>query len=268
MAAGAARVLEGTTLGRQNAPAVAGRTQLEFEEAEAVAVASLAAGKRRAERVVALAAGADDELPHPPGRIQPTQGVERGEALVVMFVSHQHDLGAGLIQRRPQTPDGRVAAMGGAGTEARVVPERQRAAGRVGGQIGPQPALLLRTGLATADLVAVGVERDQMPASEVEAVPALAGLAGPWPEEPVVAAGVGGLVVVIARGRIGPVAEPTPARHIAARELVGRAVVVDGVAEGEHCTRQGVDQSPGLLVTVAVAAGDVAGGQQRGRPLP
>jgi hypothetical protein len=148
MAAGAARVLEGTTLGRQKAPAVAGPTQLKLEDAEAVAVARLAAGKRRTERVVALAAGADDEFPHPPGGIDPTERVERGEALVVVLVSHQHNVGAGLIQRQPQTTDRRVAAVGGAGTEARVVPERQRAAGRVGGQIGPEPALLLGTGLA------------------------------------------------------------------------------------------------------------------------
>jgi hypothetical protein len=176
-------------------------------------------------------------------------------------------------RRRPGTapstghrPPGRCH--GGAGTEAGVVPERQRAAGRVGCQIGPEPALLLRTGLATADLVAVGVERDQMPASQVEAVPALAGLAGPWSEEPVVAAGAGGLVVVVARSRIGPVAEATPARQLAARELAGRAVVGGGVAKGEDRPWPGVEQGRGLLVAAAGAAGGVAGGQQGGRPLP
>src|SRR5512132_1979556 len=95
VAAAGARVLERTARRRQKAPAVAGPTQLELEEAEAVAVAHLAARKRRAERVVAAAAGADDELPHPPGRVHPTDGVEWGEALVVVLVSDQYDLGAG-----------------------------------------------------------------------------------------------------------------------------------------------------------------------------
>jgi hypothetical protein len=72
---------------------------------------------------MAGATGADDELPHPPGLIDPTDGVERGEALVVVLVSHQHDLGAALVQRQPQTADHRVAAVGGTGTEARVMPE-------------------------------------------------------------------------------------------------------------------------------------------------
>ena len=87
------------------------------EEAEAVAVARLAASKRRAQRVVALAAGAHDELPHAPGGVDPAVGVERGEALVVL-VSHQHDVGAGLVQRQPQSAHGRVAAVDGAGTES------------------------------------------------------------------------------------------------------------------------------------------------------
>src|SRR5829696_4150388 len=134
MAAAGARVLEGTTLRRQKAPGVAGRTQLELKYAEAVAVARLAAGKRRTERIVAGAAGANDKLPHPPGRVHPTEGIERGEALVVVLMSDQRDLGTGLVQRQPQTADGQVAAVGGAGTEAWMVPERQRAAGRVGGQ--------------------------------------------------------------------------------------------------------------------------------------
>src|SRR4029450_3609785 len=146
-------------------------------------------------------------------------------------MSHQHGVGAGLVQRQPQTAHGRVAAVGGTGTEARVVPERQRAVGRVGCQVGSQPALLLRTGLAAANRVAVGVERDQVPASKVEAVPALAALAGPGAEEPVVAAGAGEVVVVVAGGGIGAGAEAAPAGQVAARELVRGGGARDGVAQ-------------------------------------
>jgi hypothetical protein len=155
--------------------------------------------------------------------------------------------------------------MSGAGAEARVVPEGERAACRVGRQIGPQPALLLRTGRAAADVTAVGVQADQMPATKVEAVPALATRACPGPEEVVVTAGAWRVVVVVAGDRICAVAEAAPAGRVALGEVTGRSILVRRVAEREHRPGQAAEEGGGLLVAVGAAVGDVAGRNQRAR---
>jgi hypothetical protein len=51
---------------------------------------------------------------------------------------------------------------------------------------------------------------------------------------------------------------PAPGRLVARLELLERAAVVGGVAEREHGAGVGVEQDCRLLVTVRVAACDVA----------
>ena len=52
----------------------------------------------------------------------------------------------------------------------------------MGGEVAAQPLLLRGAGAAAADLGAVGVEGDQVPGADVEAVVALCHLAGGGPE--------------------------------------------------------------------------------------
>ena len=72
--------------------------------------------------------------------------VLRREALVVVRVAAEHDVGAGVVEVLQDRLHERGVAVV-TGVEARVVPVRERARGRVRGEIGPQP-LLLRRALA------------------------------------------------------------------------------------------------------------------------
>src|SRR5439155_12125313 len=99
-------------------------------------------------------------------------------------------------------------ASGLPGAEARVVPERERALGGVGGQVAAEPVLLRRARVAAADLRAVRVDLDHVPGAEVEGVVALAAVAR-WsglladPVEVVeVARGARDVVLVVADGRM------------------------------------------------------------------
>src|SRR5207248_9148221 len=106
----------------------------------------------------------------------------------------------------------------------RVVPEGERALVRVRDEVVAEPRLLRRAGAAAAHLRAVGVEGDQMPCADVEAVVALRAIAAPARliadavEVVEVPRCAGRLVLVIADRRV--------------RELHGAAPggVVDGLA--------------------------------------
>jgi hypothetical protein len=54
-----------------------------------------------------------------------------------------------------------------AGAEPGVMPDRDRAAGIVGGQVGGEPPTLRRRALAALDRGAVRVEDDDVPAAEI-----------------------------------------------------------------------------------------------------
>jgi hypothetical protein len=149
---------------------------------------------------------------------------------------------------------------GAPGAEAGMVPVGKGAAGGVGGEVGPQPALLLGPRVAAPDLLAVGVERDQMPASQIGAVPALARRSGSLTEEREVRGRLVGLVVVVAGPRAGAVAVPAPAGGVAALELLGAAPLVGPCLQGKDGAGQAVQQGGGGLVPPAVAVGDVARG--------
>ena len=88
------------------APVVARRLQRQLEHPEGVAVGDLAVGDRGPDRVVAAAAGPDDELAKAGGGVERSRGGLGSEALVVVVVRVEDDVGAGLVERLPQRLDG------------------------------------------------------------------------------------------------------------------------------------------------------------------
>ena len=109
---------------------------------------------------MASAAGADDEG---------ADALERREPLVVVVVAGEDDVGTAAAERRPERAEGGVRAVQ-AGAEARVMHVRDRAAGRIRGEIRGEPALLRRAALAAAGGAAVGVQDDDVPVAEVVGV--------------------------------------------------------------------------------------------------
>jgi hypothetical protein len=169
------------------------------------------------------------------------------------------------VQRPPERRHPRVAAVLGAGAEARVVPERQHAPLGGGTQIAAQPLVLHRA----RRVVDVAVQRDQVPARQVEAVVAGALRPRPGAEVGEVAGGPRRVVVVVARRRHGPALEPAPRRVVVGAVLGERAVVVLLVAEHEDAGGVHLEHQVGgpLLATEPVRR-DVADSSKRGCPHP
>src|SRR5713101_2149405 len=78
----------------------------------------------------------------------------RGEALVIMVVAADHDIGVGFVKRLEERLSGEVVAVRAAGTEERLVPVGERASGGMRGEIGSEPFFLGRTGFAAANILA------------------------------------------------------------------------------------------------------------------
>src|SRR5439155_8861960 len=175
----------------------------------------------------------------------------------------QDQVGPVLVGRVPERSHLGGAAVGVVGDEAGLVPVGQRALRGMGGEVGPQPLLLLRA-LAAADVVAVGIEDDNVPGARVVAVPALPLRPGGGPEVVEVGGGAGREVLVVADRRAGPALETAPGRPVAAGELPGRPRLVGVVAEGEHRAAGGGDQGGGGGVARNRAAGDVTRPHQDG----
>src|SRR4029453_30518 len=122
--------------------------------------------------------------------------------------------------------------------EPRLVPVGQDAAvGGVRGEVGPQPAFLRRPRPAAAGRGALAVQGDQVPAPEVEAVPALVDLAGSGAEVGEVAGrpdrlGRGDVLVVAGDGVADPV-QASPGGLVPLLIPGQGAVGVDVVAQGE-----------------------------------
>src|SRR5919108_3002819 len=121
-----------------------------------------------------------------------------------------------------------------------MVPVRQRAGVAVCAEVGAQPLFLGRASAAAAHLTAVGVEGDQVPGADVERVVALPPRSGrargaPDAVEVVEVAGcAGGLVLVVAGGRVSDALQAAPAEVVCERILPERAVLVLVVAECQH----------------------------------
>ena len=158
-------------------PVVACGVQRQLEDAVGRGVAHLAVWRDRGDRGVVLAAGADDELADPAGRVGDPGGGLLGEALVDVVMAVQHDVCVGGIQRVPQ----RSCVLGGApaGAKQRDVEAGKRARRTVRRQIRRKPAALRARWRAATRIATVGIQDHHMPArADIEAVVALPRLAG------------------------------------------------------------------------------------------
>src|SRR4029453_18735461 len=90
------------------------------------------------EAVELLAAGTDDELPQPVGCIGVTGGVHGRKALIVMVVAVDVNVRPGVVQILPEPLTPWVVSMIGSRAEPRLVPDRGRAGGGVGRQVGAE----------------------------------------------------------------------------------------------------------------------------------
>src|SRR4029453_13887938 len=214
----AASVEDGPVLGDE-APLVGGRVQDQLQHPVGVADAHLAVGFGGGEAQQVGAAGADHELadPLPAGR---GPGGLTSEPLIAVLMAAQDHVGAGLIEVVPEAPERAPAPLMGPRGEPGKVPVGQDAALGGGDQVGPEPALLGRP----RSVVEAGVQRDQVPAAQVEAVVAAALGPGLPAEVGEVAGRSGGLVVGVARYRPGPGLEPAPGRTVGAPVLAQPAL--------------------------------------------
>ena len=169
MTRAASRVGEGLAGNGDELPVVAGGAQRQLEDSEGGVVEHLGVGHRRVDHEQTAAAGTGDELADPLGRICDAGGRLRGEALVVVVVSDDHDLRSGVVQVLPQRLRLDVGPFV-AGTEERMMPVGKRATLRVAGEIRPQPLLLRRADVHRD----VAVQRHDMPVAQVVAVVAFA----------------------------------------------------------------------------------------------
>ena len=182
----------------------------------------------------------------------------------MVVVRTEHDIGARVVQRLHQRLHGRVVAVLAA-APARVVPVGQRAALRVGGQVGAQPLLLGAAGGAGHDR-AVAVQRDDVPAAQLVGVPALADLTGPRAVVGPVRRAARRLVLVVADGRPHERAQRAPAPVERRRDLRGGRLLVLHVPEdGDHVRvlRLRAGGHGGLLAGGPGAQAAVEGGVER-----
>src|SRR5216117_2726704 len=249
-----ARVGEGAPRDGDELPGVGTGRQRELQHAERRAVEQLAVRQRCPLVVVmALAARADHELPNPSSRIRRARGRLRCEALVVVLVPVEHDVGPGVVQRLPQRLRRRQAAVLRPRAEPRMVPVGDGALLGAGREVLAQPRFLRRAGTHGG----VAVQGDEVPGAEVIAVVALPRRAGERYEIAVVARRTSGVVVVVPRGRTSARLVAPPRRIVALRELRVRAVGVHVVAGREDRAGDVIEQRGGRLVAAPRAVGNI-----------
>ena len=166
-----------------------------------------------------------------------------------------------VVPERLHRPVRRDRARGGR-VEPRVVPDRQHALLRRGGEVVPEPGLLRRAHGRRNERV-VAVQHDDVPGTQVEAVIALGGIAG---DGPIVAEVTGRrrarVVVMLPRHGEGPRLVPSPRRVVAGLVRRGRSLELPA-AGGEHGARDRVEDRGRGVVAGAAAARDVAGAHER-----
>ena len=230
MAALGAGVGEGLPRDREKFPAVSRRRKGHFQDAVVVR-SRLGVGGDHRRHEDALSSHADVELPDA-GRIVPDAcGCLGGEALVMVHLTVEHHVRSRGVQCIPQHLRLRGAgpARGGRGEEPGLVEQGHGAELLIRRQIGPEPQLLLRAHRIGHRGATVGVEHDDMPLAQVEAVVPLAD--GPRPVAEVVERALGARrpVIVIADHGTGAGEVPAPARMVAVLVLrpaaVGEGVV-------------------------------------------
>jgi hypothetical protein len=89
-----------------------------------------------------LAASANDKFANAALGVGDAIGSLRCEALVIVVVAVEDDVGIGLVKCVEQRLYGEVVAMCAAGAEERLVPVGKRASGRMRGEIRAKPLFL------------------------------------------------------------------------------------------------------------------------------
>jgi hypothetical protein len=181
----------------------------ELHQPVVVVVAVAGAGPGwRGEGVQAVAAGTGHDLADAGAIIgEPTEWVQRAKALIDMVVAIEHQVGVGGVQGVPEVLGLWSVPMPGLVGEAGVMPVGQGTRSGVGLEVGLQPADLRGVSVTgwRADGPAVGVQRDDVPGTEVKGVVALVGITSQGTEAAEVAgrpSGRIGVVVLPGDGRV------------------------------------------------------------------
>src|SRR3954468_10311998 len=169
----AADVGERITVRRVVAPLIVAPVQRQLEDPERRVMEDDAVGVGEVAVVERLAAGSDDEAADSAGAVKGAIGVLRLQALVEVLVPGEHEVRAGVVERLPEGDRllGPAPFLARERAEQRVVPEGQGARPAVAGEIRGEPLLLRRPEAAASRyVVAVGVQRDDVPRADLEAV--------------------------------------------------------------------------------------------------
>ena len=190
-------------------------------------------------------------------------------ALVVVIMPIKNHVRPIFIQGIPQrahTP-GIIMPSGG---EARLMEHCQRAGGRVGCKVEPQPPLLLRAGCHFN----VAVQHDDMPRTQIERIVALA-ITG---AQKIKARGVGtkigvmplcpsSLIFVVAHHGCRAVLEASPGWIIAIIELLRSPLVIGIISQREDRTWDILNQLGRRISAFVVTVHDIARAHQHGVAL-
>src|SRR3954464_14474603 len=136
-------------------PVVARRVKVEFDGAERPRGPELAVRADRPEVAHLGPASPDHELADPARPILVAIGVLWREPFVVVVVAVDDEVGARVVESLPEWLDRAIVAME-SGTEARVVPDRERASRGRSREVGRKPAPLWRVRAATVHIPAIG----------------------------------------------------------------------------------------------------------------
>ena len=191
-------------------------------------------------------------------------GILRGEALVVVIVPVEHELGSRRVEHLPEgLHPALVAVLTGAVT--RVVEVREDVVARVRREVRLEPRDLGRRRAASADERAVRIEHDDVPRPEVVAVPAFPARPGGAAEVVEVRRRGRGRLVFVVPDR-GPGARPvaTPGRRVTVAEVGCRTVRIGDVTECGHGARDPVEQDRRGLIAGRGAVADISGGDDHG----
>ena len=148
------RIGEGAAGNRQENPVVGARVQRELEDAEGGVVAHFTRRQGRGQTVMCLATGSDGELANSVCRISHWQisrgraGLHRRGALVDVIVAIHQDVDTGRVEVIPKRLKRLVIRC--AGAVPRLVPDGDHVLGRMRCEIGLEPYVLRRTGVAPA----------------------------------------------------------------------------------------------------------------------
>lgn len=144
-------------LPRDEFPTVVAWPQSKLQNAEGSCVAQFAVRMSRAEGAMIFAAGADDKFANATGEVGFAIRSLRGEALVIMIVAVNDDIGVCVVKGLPERLEGKVVAVFAARAEKGFVKVGESTRSRMRGEIGTKPFFLARTSFTAADFGTLAV---------------------------------------------------------------------------------------------------------------